>query len=78
MPVYMITLDSHEYIGPFDNHDQAHGYAKLTRRGSYQLVTKLPAYVCSFDLQKPQTISAAKLSRIFRTDRRAAFLRSGV
>jgi hypothetical protein len=74
MQVYMITLDSHEYIGPFGCHDQAHGYAKLTSRGSYQLVTKLPLHVCSMDIQTPQTISGRKLMRQFRTARRASFL----
>ena len=45
MPMYyMITLDSHEYIGPFNTQEQAHEYAMLNERWSYQLVQSLPQH----------------------------------
>ena len=42
--LYMITLDSHEYFGPFLVPNDAHYFAKITHRSSYQLVPILPAY----------------------------------
>ncbi len=42
--VYLITLDSHEYFGPFLNAEDAHYWAKHTQRTSYQLMPTLPSY----------------------------------
>jgi hypothetical protein len=46
MGIYLITLDSHEYFGPFLSPADAHYWALLTRRTTYQLViaTQLPNY----------------------------------
>lgn len=41
---YLITLDSHEYFGPFLISSDAHYWAKVTLRTSYQLVKQLPSY----------------------------------
>jgi len=41
---YLITLDSHEYFGPFLTAEDAHYWAKSTHRTSYQLVPMLPSY----------------------------------
>jgi len=41
---YLITLDSHEYFGPFLKAEDAHYWAKATQRTSYQLVPMLPNY----------------------------------
>jgi len=41
---YLITLDSHEYFGPFLTAEDAHYWAKATQRTSYQLVSVLPSY----------------------------------
>ena len=44
MLVYLITLDSHEYFGPFINANDAHSWAKHHNRTSYQIVRELPEY----------------------------------
>jgi hypothetical protein len=50
--IYMITLDAHEYIGPFLSEAVAHVFAEQTQRSSYQLVRELPAYAKEY-LQRP-------------------------
>ncbi len=37
---YLITLDAHEYFGPFSTKEQAHYWAYKTGRTSYMLTTK--------------------------------------
>jgi len=50
---YLITLDSHEYYGPFLNPEDAHTFARITHRSSYQLVPTLPAYAMA-QVQQPK------------------------
>jgi hypothetical protein len=43
-PYYVLTLDSHDYFGPFQNTEMAHHWAKLTNKRSYTLTEHLPSY----------------------------------
>ena len=40
--VYLFTLDSHDYYGPFHNEAIAHDWAKRTGKSSYQLHDAVP------------------------------------
>lgn len=53
--IYITTLDSHEYFGPFPNREQAQAYAIRTIRSSYQLTETLPEYAMK-QLQAPYGI----------------------
>ena len=44
MIVYLITLDSHDYYGPFINANDAHAWAKYHGHSTYQIVRELPEY----------------------------------
>lgn len=43
--IYVTTLDSHEYFGPFSTEGVAHRVMKHKGYTSYQLSTSLPEYV---------------------------------